>query len=335
MISDKEGFLYPHVDKAKCIDCGRCKQVCPTKKESILDDQNEYFGVKAKDETTRLSGSSGGVFPILAEFVLSRQGIVYGAGYDEHMYVLHQGIKTLEQLQRIKKTKYVQSNMVGIYCNIEHHLMKGRWVLFCGTPCQAYALRLFLKYDYDKLIITDLVCYGVPSPGIWKNYVEHLEHVHQGKLSDFSFRDKRNQDNGHMCSYRIDGKEYAKSLYSDVYCKMFFKGNSVRRSCFKCKFCTVKRSSDFTIGDFWGIEKVRPDLNDGMGISMMITHTDMAKKVWDMIKEKTIFFQCSKDELLQPRLIEPTAIGKKRFELMVMYRVLPFSLFIKWLEKFN
>ncbi|NBI64458.1 4Fe-4S dicluster domain-containing protein [Clostridiales bacterium] len=329
LVQDKEGFLYPRIDKSKCTGCGRCKQVCPINEPVAADCENQYFGIQAKEKEIRYSSSSGGIFPILAQYVLEQQGSVYGAGYNENMEVTHQEVRGLAELDSIKRTKYIQSNLNGIYKKIQQQLKQGQWVLFCGTPCQAQALRLFLNQSYEKLILMDLICYGVPSPGIWQNYVKDLEHRHSGTMTDFSFRDKRNRDHGHMRSFVIDGIEYAGSLFSDIYCKMYFGNYILRPSCHICQFCKVERNSDFTIGDFWGMEHLRPDLDDGMGTSLVILHTDKAREIWDQVKERTVWFACEKEQALQPRLLAPTRAAKGRGLFMAAYKVLPFSLLTK------
>ena len=312
MIPDREGFLYPIVNSRLCNNCGKCRNVCPTNhygfgkkdvvKEKKAEDENLYLGVQAKDEKVRYSSSSGGVFSVLAQYVLSRGGVVYGAGYDGAMRVIHKGAENKQQLQQIKRTKYVQSNMKGIYGKIEKNLKENRWVLFTGTPCQAAALLRYLNRNYERLIVVDLICYGVPSPGIWKDYVNYLERAHRGKMTDFSFRDKRNRDNGHTCSYIIGGKEYAISHSQSIYFIIYFKNYMLRPSCHSCRFCTVNRESDFTIGDFWGIENVRQEMDDGMGTSVVIAHSGKARGIWNEIKGELNWFQCSKEDLLQPRL---------------------------------
>lgn len=329
MVQDKEGFFYPRINKANCTGCGRCEQVCPVNKPMTADRTNQYFGMLAKEEEIRYSSSSGGIFSIVARYVLEQQGGVYGAGYNENMEVTHQEVRGLVELESIKRTKYVQSDLKGIYKKIQQRLKQGRWVLFCGTPCQAQALRLFLNQSYEKLILMDLICYGVPSPGIWQRYVKYLENKHGGKMTDFSFRDKRNRDHGHMRSFVIGGIEYAGSLFSDIYCNMYFGNYILRPSCHACQFCTADRNSDFTIGDFWGMERVRPDLDDGMGTSLVILHTDKAREIWDQIKERVVWFTCEKEQALQPRLLEPTKAAKGRKLFMAAYKALPFPLLIK------
>ena len=328
MCVDEEGFWYPQIDKAKCTKCGLCESVCPLK-GSRRDKEELYFGVQAKDDAIRYASSSGGMFPLLAHTVLKKQGVVYGAGYDGSMEVLHKRAEDMEQLEAIKRTKYVQSNLNGIYREIQEELKRDRWVLFCGTPCQAEALRLFLDGKDDKLLLVDLVCYGVGSPGIWKDYVTYLEHRYRGKLKKFSFRDKRNRNHGQTRSLVIGDREIVGVLYRDAYCRMYFRNYSIRPSCHHCKFCRTSRNSDFTIGDFWGVERVRPDYDDGMGTSLVIAHTEKAKNFWKEIEKDVRWFACEKEDVLQPRLREPTKAAKHRKMFMELYRKLPFSMLVK------
>ncbi len=327
MVSDEEGFRYPRVDEEKCVDCKQCTQVCPIKGAEQGKPENLYFGVQAKDDALRHGSSSGGMFPILAEYVFRRRGVVCGAAFNEDMEAVHREAWNAEELEALKKTKYVQSNPEGIYRSIRTHLKEDRWVLFCGTPCQAHALRLFLKEPYPRLIVAALVCYGAPSPGIWASYVKYLERKSGGKMTQFYFRDKRNKDNGHTCSYVAGGREQAHSLYGDVYCRMYFADYIIRPSCHACRYCTVDRDSDFTIGDFWGIEKVRPDLEDGMGTSVVILHTKKAREIWEQVKDGLYWFACEEEAALQPRLKSPTKPARGRRRFMHFYRTLPFSVF--------
>lgn len=328
MVVDREGFRYPKIDRNLCVDCGLCEKVCPIKKRDLKKDvSRQYFAVQAKNEDIRYASSSGGMFPVLAEYVFRRQGVVYGAAYGKNMRVVHREVSGREELDAVKRTKYVQSSMKGIYRRIKARLLEERWVLFCGTPCQAQGLRNYLDKEYPKLIIADLVCYGVPSPGIWGAYVKYLEKKHGGKMTDFSFRDKRARDSGHTRSYVIDGKEYSGSLYGDEYCRMYFTNHILRPSCHVCKFCGVERNSDMTIGDFWGIEKVRPKMDDGMGTSLVILHTDKAREIWDEVKEEVACFACEEGDVLQPRLTCPTEAAKSRGFFMAFCGILPFSSF--------
>lgn len=329
MYEDIEGFWYPVIEDSVCTKCGLCEKVCPAKGNNKNPEEELYLGVQAKDDTIRYTSSSGGMFPLLAHKVLEKQGVVYGAGYDDSMTVWHKKAEDIKQLDTIKRTKYVQSNLEGIYREIQEELEEDRWVLFCGTPCQAYALRLFLNEKYRKLLLVDLVCYGVGSPGIWRDYVTYLENRYKGKLQTFSFRDKRNRDHGRMCSFTVGDQEIVHALHRDAYCRMYFANCNIRPSCYSCSFCKTSRSSDFTIGDFWGVERVRPDFDDGMGTSLVIAHTEKAKEFWKEIEKDARWFACKREDLLQPRLMEPVKVAKYRRLFMKLYQRLPFPIFVK------
>lgn len=327
MVRDGEGFFYPRVDPRLCTGCGQCSRVCPLKGDRQEPQRNTYYGVQAKEEKVRYGSSSGGMFPVLAEYVFRQQGVVYGAAFNGEMEVAHRPARTAEELEGLKKTKYVQSRLEGVYREIREQLDKGQWVLFCGTPCQAHGLKKFLRKPYPRLILTDLVCYGAPSPGVWRSYVRYAEQKKKGRMTDFSFRDKRNRDNGHTCAFVVGGKEYAGDLNQNPYCRMYFTNYIIRPSCHSCRFCSVERDSDFTIGDFWGIDRVRPDLDDGMGTSMVILHTEKAETIWEQVKEELSWFACGEADVLQPRLTGPSPAGAGRGLFMALYRMLPFSVF--------
>jgi len=329
MTADREGFRYPEMDSESCLNCGRCAGVCPMKRRMEKGEWEVCIGARAKEDALREASSSGGVFPILAEYILGRQGVVFGAAYDENMTVVHRQACCKEELESLKKTKYVQSNMEEVFAKVDGLLRKGKWVLFCGTPCQAHGLKSFIGREEPKLVIVDLVCYGVPSPGIWRDYVRYLERKRGGRVTDFSFRDKRKRDNGHTCAYVAGGREYTGSLYRDLYCRMYFANHSLRPSCYRCRYATADRDSDITIGDFWGIEKIKPEMDDGMGISLAILHTEKARRLWTQVQEAFVWFSCGKDEIIQPRLVRATARAKGRDVFMALYRSLPFGLFVR------
>lgn len=332
MVPDHEGFLYPAVDKTLCVCCGRCKAVCPLGKERGGDGGRICFGARAREESVRLGSSSGGAFPVLAEYVLQRRGVVFGAAFDGSMEVVHREAWSAAELEALKQTKYVQSRLDGVYRRVEALLQKETWVLFCGTPCQVYGLRRFLGGEHPQLILVDFVCSGVPSPSLWRDYVAFLERRH-GPLTSFSFRDKRSRDCGHTRAYTAGGREYAESLNQDLYCGMYFAGRTIRPSCYACEFAAPDRESDFTLGDFWGAEKVRPEADNSMGISLVILHTDKARTIWSEVRESFEWFPCEEAEVLQPRLTGPTPPSRLRGIFMGLYRILPPSAFFSLYEK--
>lgn len=325
---DAEGFWYPVKDEERCIHCMACERVCPMAHSDKKMGERIYVGVQAKEDEIRFASSSGGMFSVLADFVLKRAGVVYGAGFDQEMAVIHKGIYDKASLKHILKAKYVQSDMGGIYREVQSHLKQGKWVLFCGTPCQVRAMKLFLGKDFYRLILVDFICYGAASPGFWKDYVGYLEHKNKGELKSFCFRDKRNRNSGRSCSYVISGKEKTEALGENIYCRLYFGNYLLRYSCHNCRFCTVERDSDFTLGDFWGIEKKNPSWEDGMGTSLVMIHSEKAEKIWRSVKENVRWFTCSREDVLQPRLIEPTKPAKRRALFMKAYRSLPFWLLV-------
>lgn len=335
--SDGDGFLYPQIRAALCTECGLCDRTCPLMEEPPpFEGEPLCFGAKAKEERVRLLGSSGGIFPLLAANVLRSGGTVWGAALLEDGTVRHTEIQTEADISRISRTKYVQSDLSRVWEQIEGQLRERRPVLFCGTPCQADALRVFLGENRKGLLLVDLICYGVPSPGIWKRYITYLERRYGGSFRSFFFRDKRNRDNGHTRAVQVGESEYTCSLDGDQYCRTFFRNVNIRPSCFRCRYCTADRSSDITLGDFWGIEQVHPGFdNDGLGCSAVVCHTPKGKQLWEQIRPETDWFACDWEAVAndrQPRLREPVKEHPRRQLYLRLRHILPFSL---WLRLFR
>ncbi|MDE5994602.1 MAG: glycosyltransferase, partial [Oscillospiraceae bacterium] len=269
---DSEGFQYPLINPKLCIDCGACARVCPiTNSQRLKKNCESFYAAKAYNDDLRYTSSSGGVFPVLANYVFDKNGVVFGAAMEERGVVRHIAVDNPSDIKKIQGTKYVQSEIGDSYKQIKKLLARDVFVMFVGTPCQCEGLKLYLGKEYENLLIADLVCYGVPSRGIWKSYVKYLESKYGGKLTSYYFRDKRNKDRGHTVACNINGKEHTWKLSYDVYCELYFNKNIIRPSCYECKYCTEMRSSDITLGDFWGIEDVYPELDDKMGTSLVIT----------------------------------------------------------------
>lgn len=325
MAMDREGFFYPRADREKCTGCGICGMFCPMKKRERTQQARAYLGVQAKEDKIRFSSSSGGVFPVLAEEVLACGGVVFGAVMAENGRVYHRGIHDRSNLAALQKTKYVQSDMSGCYRKIRRYLRDGRPVLFTGTPCQCQAVKLYIGEEDENLLLADLVCYGVPSTAIWNQYVKELEKRYHGTFRGFRFRDKQKKDNGHTVVVRIDEREYAYSIYKDPYCEMYFRNYSIRPSCYSCRFCTVNRESDITMGDFWGIGKVKQEMDDGMGTSLVILHSQKGERIWGRVKENFRYFRCQEEEILQPRLLSPVSPPKRRQKFMRYGRMMTLS----------
>lgn len=276
MQADNEGFLYPVVDETKCVDCGICEKICPVMHPKSKDAEIiAVYGALHKDEKIRIKSSSGGVFTAIAEYILSKNGVVFGAAFSEDFKsVRHIAVESSERLELLRGSKYVQSDIGGAYKQAKHFLEQGRAVLFTGTPCQIGGLKAYLGKDYEKLYTQDLICHGVPSPAVWKAYAEHLERKYADKLYGVSFRNKKSGWKTYSVSAVFaDNAKYEQVASRDEYMRGFLSDIYLRPSCYACNFKGGKGGSDITLADFWGIENVIPDLNDDKGTSLVLVNS--------------------------------------------------------------
>lgn len=275
---DEEGFWYPEMDMQKCINCGLCEKICPCLNEKEQHDPIEVYAAVNTDEEIRMNSSSGGIFWRLVENTFGEGGIVFGASFDKEWQVCHSSAETIEEAKKFKGSKYVQSLVTGCYKQVLEDLKKGRKVLFSGTACQIAALKGYLRKDYDNLLTVDVVCHGVPSPGIWKEYIRSLNS--SKTISSINFRDKRNGwRNYDFIVLFSDGTELRESHYKNIYMQGFLHDLYLRPSCHCCMFKAGKCGSDLTLGDFWGIEKVVPELDDNRGVSIVLINTHKGRTV--------------------------------------------------------
>ncbi|MBQ9254554.1 MAG: Coenzyme F420 hydrogenase/dehydrogenase, beta subunit C-terminal domain [Bacteroidales bacterium] len=286
MVSDTEGFLYPKVDKTICIDCNMCEKVCPVLAKKDRREPLQTFAAKNKDIQTRRQSSSGGVFSLIASQVIEKGGKVYGAVFDENFDVCHSCIEKKEYLYLIRGSKYVQSNTQGIFPKVEKDLKEGKLVLFSGTPCHTAGLRTFLRKDYDNLILLDVVCHGVPSPKVWRLY---LDKIRQGeKVTSVSFRDKAKGWNNSSITIKTTKRTISQVMFGQTYMKGFLKNLYLRPACHHCAFKGYKSLSDITLADFWGVEKEYKDFADRDGVSLVMINTLKGKEWLDLSKADSI-----------------------------------------------
>lgn len=293
MANDNEGFWYPKVDSDKCVKCNLCINVCPiiTKAEIQKNDIKAYACIN-KNESIRLESSSGGFFTLLAEHILDKGGIVFGARFDDDFSVVHGYAETKEELKNFRGSKYVQSKIGDAYKQVQSFLEEGREVLFTGTPCQIAGLKRYLNEDYVNLICQDVICQGVPSPLVWQSYLKcRIEGEGKGsQIKNISFRSKDESWKRYKIKIHFEsGEVYQKSKSNDNYLKAFMKFLSIRPSCFECNFKGEGRESDITLADFWGIEKIEPTMNDDKGTSLILINTLKGQKILDELKEKIIY----------------------------------------------
>lgn len=253
------GFYYPVIDPQKCIDCGICNNVCPSLLSTFYgEDTKEYgiYSVKTKNPMVHKRVSSGGVFVMLSDLVIKEGGIVYGCRFNCEQNAEHDRAITYDERDYMCGSKYVQSNIGLTYVSVGEDLKKGNKVLFSGTPCQVDALHKYLNYkkiSEDSLITVDLICHGVPSPKIWQEHIHQLENRYKSKATKISFRKKDPLGNAQALWIVFEnGQEYFSRSGHDVFYKFFLKNYHLRPSCYDCKYTSLKRSSDITLGDFWG-----------------------------------------------------------------------------------
>lgn len=315
MESDNEGFWYPKIDKDKCINCNLCEKVCPiiNPVKRANSKKIAYAGIN-KDDQIRVKSSSGGIFSILAEYIIKNNGIIYGASFDENFNIKHKRILCNTDLDLLRGSKYVQSSIGDIYKQVKSDLESNRQVLFTGTPCQVEGLRSYLRKEYVNLITMDFICHGVPSPLVWKKYLEEMKKSKQENIKNIYFR---NKDIGwKVFSLKIifDEKIYINNLSKDLFMKGFLQDVYLRPSCYSCKFKKINRVSDITVADFWGIENILPKMDDDKGTSLIVIHSEKGEQLFDKLSETMILNEVNLNEAIKynPSMIKSVKYNEKR-----------------------
>lgn len=283
MESNDEGFLFPVIDKSKCINCGKCEKACPIQNHPKVNKNKKAYACYADSFNKRMKSCSGAVFTLLAEKMLEQNGVVYGAAFDDRLNVYHLKVDSVDDLKTIKGSKYVQS-IIGItYSEIEDSLKIGKTVLFSGTPCQVSGLLSFLGKEYENLFCVDVICHGVPSPMVWAKYLDELSP--NVRVVNMSFRNKTNGiKNKTLDYYLADGSVISEKYEESAYIKGFIQDMYLRPSCYQCEFKGINRCSDITIGDFWGLQNFYPKFGDDYGVSAVIVHSSKGEKYFESIK---------------------------------------------------
>lgn len=323
MVSDAEGFWYPYVDVNKCIKCGVCEQVCPIKESHTKSTQGDpliAYAAINKNPSVRLKSSSGGIFSALAIYILSNSGVVFGAGFDENFNVVHKYVEHGDDLHELQGSKYVQSRIGNSYHQAEEFLKQGKLVLFSGTPCQIEGLFSYLNKSYDNLITTDLICHGVPSPMVWRKYVEYRRLMANGaRPKKISFRAKNYGWKRYSVSFLFENDtEYRQTLDKDPMMQVFLKNLCLRPSCHDCFFKSKVRRSDITLADFWGVNNVIPNIDDNKGVSLVFIQSRKGQELFSRISESVTFVEVDQDTAIvyNTSMIESAAIPQKRNEFL-------------------
>lgn len=289
---DNEGFWYPKVDYDKCVSCGLCVKHCPDK--TLVTRNKEQPEVKAawsKDDKVRLASTSGGMFYELARVILLNGGYVAGCVYDRDFKGAHHtAIHSIDELPPLMVSKYVESDTEGVYPTVRSLLEQGEEVLFVGSPCQCAGLYSYLNRDYEKLIVVDFLCRGANSPKAHRKYIEYLETKYGAEITSLRSKDKRNGwERFGQSAVFANGREYFADHREDLRVVAYHHGNLMARpSCLACKFKTIPRLSDLTLGDFWGIDA--SEVNDiDKGISLVFINSKKGQNLWNALSDRVSF----------------------------------------------
>lgn len=320
MLADEEGFLYPRVEQSSCIDCGLCERVCPFHAETTTEKKPLIaYAAKNPDGTTRNTSSSGGLFTLFAEKTIEECGVVFGAQFNSEWDVIHGKALTKEELYKFRGSKYVQSAIGNTYEEAKEYLKQGRKVLFSGTSCQIMGLKRFLGKEYENLLTIDVICHGVPSPKVWKDYLNEVIKVArkvnknqfrslftsiipetdasiQGDLVGISFRDKTYgwRKISFALSFaeakaEVNKNQFRFIIQNDSKSRYFTAFNgclTLRQSCSNCPAKGGRCGSDITLADFWGIEKVLPEFSDDKGVSLCLCNSERGVEAYKNLRAK-------------------------------------------------
>ena len=282
MITDVEGFWYPTVEESDCIHCGLCKKVCPMLHAVKSVPPRKVISAFNKNEDTRKNSSSGGIFTILAEKTISNGGIVFGAKFNEKWDVVLDSTDNYSGIRAFNGSKYVQADVGGSFKKCEQFLNDRRQVLFSGTPCQIVGLQQYLGKHYDNLITVDILCHGVPSPMLWQEYIKCYTDTHF--IQKINFREKsKGWKNYRFVITATNGRTILNESHKDnIYMQTFLTDLIVRPSCFTCPFRGMDyRQADISIGDYWGVEQLQPEMYDNKGTCIVTLNTDKALRFMD------------------------------------------------------
>lgn len=317
MKPDILGFLYPVVDIDKCVNCGLCEKVCAFNNKydiSLNLPKPVAYGVRHKDIDGVMRSRSGAVFVALSDKILEQGGVVYGAGYTDHFRVVHKRAVTKNMRDEFRGSKYVQSDMNTVFLQVKKDLSEGLVVLFSGTPCQTAGLSSFIGKRLRKnLFLVDILCHGVPSPFLWKDFLNHIEKINKSTITEVNFRNKK------IFGWKAHRETFClKNGSKDIVCDYrFYQNTPYRKSCNICPYTNTTRPSDITLADFWGWEKNVPNMNeDNKGLSLIICNTDKGLKLFENIQGMVLTKQVVLDNCLQPQLQEPSKqmVFRNRFE---------------------
>ena len=340
MSPDKYGFLYPIVNMDKCINCGLCTKVCPIIKSNDSEGHEDFpkcFAVRLKNTDEIRKSRSGGTFKAVGDYILRKGGVIYGAAFDKSWNVSHVRAATVEELELLRKSKYVQSDMQNIFHAVSSDLQNGLWVCFSGTPCQCAGLLSYLKIkktDINHLFCIDIVCHGVPSPSVWKDYVAWIREKYHDEITAINMRDKTIVGwNGHEESFSFLRH---KKIYRHSFRVLYHTELITRKSCFTCRFAKIQRPSDLTLADFWQWKKITPNFNkDNLGVSQILVNSEKGMTLFNEIASSIIAIPINLQDSKQYNMEHSTPEPFGRDEAEKVYSTMGFKHFMRKYSDWN
>lgn len=318
---DQERFYHPTVDEALCINCSKCEHICPSITIPKTVAPSNAYAAHCNSSVYRNQGSSGGLFGIIARHIISQGGKVWGARFDENLQLHHYYTETETDLQPLMRSKYLQSDTSGVYKSIMSDLKKGVLTLFTGTPCQCAAIVNMAGKYRENLYVVDIVCHGVPSQDLFNKCMKYIENKNKIRITSFSFRSKQKgakHPQSYSYTYIKKGKQYLNTglHYQNPFYFGFQKYITLRPSCYRCKEAKHERVSDITLGDFWDIDKLYPDLDPKSGISMILANTNKGLNLLNEIRNSIYIKEVPVDFAYKcnHNLNEPTKLKPARAE---------------------
>lgn len=261
------------------------------------------FAVKHKDYETRMASRSGGIFTALSDKVLQKKGVIYGCVLDEDFTAVHFRAEKTEDRNRMRGSKYIQSEMREIYKAVKEDLDMGREVMFSGTSCQIAGLNGFLGRDYTNLLSVDIVCHGVPSPMVWKDYLKWQEKKNGSRIQEVDFRNKKSY--GWKAHVETLYLENGNQVDSRVFTTLFYGHSFLRPSCYKCPYKDIIHPGNITIADYWGIDVAAPGFNDNKGVSLVLINDEKGMDAFNIVRDELIIRDTRIEDSIQPPLMGP------------------------------
>lgn len=335
MEEDEYGFVYPKIDRELCVECGACKRVCGYQSVPKMNKSKAVYAAASKKDAVLKRSASGGAFAVLAEKVIAKGGIVYGAAMPYENGKLepkHIRIDNIKDIVKLQGSKYVQSDTGLVYQQVKSDLQADKKVLFSGTPCQISGLKKFLNKDYDKLLLVEIICHGVPSKKLFQDFIDAYGRELGGTIKDFYFRDKsKGQGMITKALYeKTNGEKKEKVKHGNLipYMSFFLYSYTYRINCYSCPYAVGERAADITLGDFWGFHEEYPyykesdGLSNGKGISCVLVNTDKGMKMLEECSDGFILLESEFEKVARhnDQLSKPSKYSEKRETILEMYK---------------